>query len=157
MCTVTAVRAQARARPHYTTARIAMNHRTNGLRSRARMADGVDGYEEHRMQRSAGSGAHASEVLPALRACINADVAGAGVAGNRHPIAARVGRCADVLFEEIGCELSHDGVRVHGIPRFCGHAAGNWRTLNYGVDHSRLRRFDLMLRRQGRGFPWKMI
>ena len=72
----------------------------------------------------------AREPLSAVWAYINANASGTGSVRDWHPLAARVGRRADVLFDEIGRELSQDGVLVHRFPGFRGNAAGNLRTLN---------------------------
>ena len=133
MCTVSAVRAQAIARYLYASARIARLAAAyeggfrDPLSGRARTSGENCGLEEH----WPAAGSNAGQVLPALRASIKADMAGACRTGNRHPVAARVGRRANMLFDEIRCEPSQGGVRVHGFPGFSRQGRGKLRTLNY--------------------------
>ena len=82
----------------------------------ARTADRAREIEEHRLPRGAVSYVNASEVLSALRTGVNADMTGAGGLGDRHPITSPVRRRANVLIDDIGCELSQNGVRVHRFP-----------------------------------------
>ena len=93
------------------------------LGRRARAPDGALSPEEYRIGRAANT-THAREALSAIWAFINADATDTGSVRNRHPLTARIRRRADVLLDEIGCELSQDGVRVHGFPGFRGNAAG---------------------------------
>ena len=109
-----------------------MKARLGKLGRRARAPDSVLRPQEHGIRRT-GNNADAREALSAVWAYINAHVSGTGSARDYHPLAARVGWCADMLFDEIGHELSQDGVLVHRFPRlFAEMPRGNLRTLNSG-------------------------